>query len=62
MTEPPDFTRALLRASGAATLAVAARGLARAGVPEFPCASDGKQPITLHGFRDATTRVAEFEA
>ncbi len=62
MTEPPDFTRALLRASGAATLAVAARRLARAGVPVCPCAPDGKQPITPHGFRDATTRVAEVEA
>lgn len=62
MTEPPDFTRALLRASRAATLAVAARNLALAGVPVFPCAPDGKQPITPHGFRDATTRVAEVEA
>lgn len=62
MLAPPDFAAALLLASGASSLAVAARSLALAGVPVFPCASNGKQPITPHGFRDATTNVALVEA
>jgi hypothetical protein len=62
MPETTDFTRALLRASGASTLAVAARHLAAAGVPVFPCAPLGKHPYTPRGFHDATTDVARVEA
>lgn len=41
----------------------AARHLARAGVPVFPCVPLGKQPLTRRGFLDASTdpgRVAEW--
>ncbi|MBD4580751.1 DNA primase, partial [Xanthomonas citri pv. citri] len=33
----------------------AARELAAAGVPVFPCVPGGKRPLTEHGFHDATT-------
>lgn len=62
MPETTDFTRALLRASGASTLAAAARHLAVAGVPVFPCASLGKHPYTPRGFQDASTDPAQVEA
>lgn len=62
MPETTDFTRALLRASGASTLAAAARDLAVAGVPVFPCAPLGKHPYTQRGFHDASTDPAQVEA
>jgi len=31
--------------------------LAKLGFKVFPCASDGKKPITKHGLKDATTDV-----
>src|SRR3954466_10845433 len=40
--------------SGAADLATASMMLARHDVPVFPCAPGGKQPLTTHGFHDAT--------
>lgn len=43
-------------------LAAAARELARAGVPVFPCAANGKPPITEHGLRDATSDLRQVEA
>lgn len=36
----------------------AARELAQAGVPVFPCVPGGKYPLTEHGFHDATTDSA----
>lgn len=62
MPETADFTRALLRASGASTLAASARHLAVAGVPVFPCAPLGKHPYTPRGFHDASTDLAQVEA
>ena len=62
MPASTDYTRALLRASGASTLAAAARHLAVAGVPVFPCAPLGKHPYTPRGFHDASTDPAEVEA
>jgi hypothetical protein len=38
----------------AADLATASMMLARHDVPVFPCAPGGKQPLTTHGFHDAT--------
>ena len=57
-----DFTRALLRASGASTLAASARHLAQVGVPVFPCQPSGKRPLTTRGFHDATTDIGRVEA
>lgn len=62
MPATTDFTRALLRASGASTLAAAARHLAVAGVPVFPCAPLAKHPYTPRGFHDASTDPAQIEA
>ncbi|MFT3889961.1 MAG: bifunctional DNA primase/polymerase [Arachnia sp.] len=62
MPETTDFTRALLRASGASTLAASARHLAALGVPVFPCAPLGKHPYTSRGFHDASTDLAQVEA
>ncbi|MBD4639179.1 DNA primase, partial [Xanthomonas citri pv. citri] len=40
----------------------AARELAAAGVPVFPCVPGGKRPLTEHGFHDATTDPGQVEA
>jgi hypothetical protein len=44
--------------SGAADLGAASMMLARHDVPVFPCAPGGKQPLTTHGFHDATADLA----
>lgn len=36
--------------------------MALAGIPVFPCAVDGKLPATAHGFKDATTDIAQIDA
>jgi hypothetical protein len=36
--------------------------LARAGIPVFPCAAGGKQPLTTHGFQDASSDAAQVTA
>ncbi|GAB4086364.1 hypothetical protein GCM10028784_29940 [Myceligenerans cantabricum] len=43
------------RAASSRTTGEAARGLADAGVPVFPCVPTTKRPVTTHGFRDAST-------
>lgn len=35
---------------------------AEAGIPIFPCLPDLKKPATAHGFKDATTDLAQIEA
>src|SRR5699024_10131994 len=40
----------------------AAAAFAASGVPVFPCAPGGKQPITRRGFHDATTDPAQVQA
>ena len=40
----------------------AARSLASAGVPVFPCAPGEKRPLTRHGFHDATTDLDQVSA
>ncbi|QDZ14193.1 bifunctional DNA primase/polymerase [Humibacter ginsenosidimutans] len=39
-------------------LSAAARALAEAGVPVFPCVPGAKRPLTEHGFHEATTDAA----
>ncbi|MFI8597023.1 bifunctional DNA primase/polymerase [Rothia koreensis] len=56
------FTTALAGFGEDASLPVAARLFAQAGVPVFPCAPGGKQPITAHGFHDATTSLGQVES
>ncbi|MBG0716517.1 DNA primase [Microbacterium sp. 2C] len=43
-------------------LAHAASVYAAAGIPVFPCAPGQKRPLTVHGFRDATTDPAQIAA
>ena len=38
------------------------RRYAEYGWPIFPCVAGGKQPLTSHGFKDATTDVDQIEA
>lgn len=62
MPEPLDVLAALIRADGAPSLAVAARSLASAGVPVFPCLPEGKRPLTRRGFLDASSDSARVAA
>lgn len=62
MPEPVDVLAALIRVDGAPSLAVAARSLASAVVPVFPCLADGKRPLTRRGFLDASSDPARIAA
>jgi hypothetical protein len=44
--------------SGAADLAIASMMLATRDIPVFPCTPGGKQPLTSHGFHDASADLA----
>ena len=46
---------ALIRVDRSAKPGVAARSLAAAGVPVFPCVVEGKRPLTRRGFLDASS-------
>ncbi|WP_422117508.1 bifunctional DNA primase/polymerase [Brachybacterium sp. UNK5269] len=50
----PDDVAAVFRHLGEMSLPVAARELARAGVPVFPCVPGEKHPIVKRGFQRAT--------
>jgi len=51
----PHWSPALVRgAADAVDLATAAAAYAEGGVPVFPCAPRGKQPLTKRGFQDAS--------
>lgn len=52
---------AMQRSSYAVTPGSAARILAKAGIPVFPCVPGGKQPLTAHGFHMATIDLAQVE-
>lgn len=56
-TERPQrwATGAIKTAAESGHLPTAAATLAMAGIPIFPCAQGGKEPLTAHGFRSATT-------
>ena len=54
MSEAFDVLAALIRVDRSPNLAVAARSLAMAGVPVFPCLAEGKCPLTRRGFLDAS--------
>ncbi|MGD9532043.1 MAG: bifunctional DNA primase/polymerase [Microbacteriaceae bacterium] len=59
MPDPFDVLAALIRVDRTPDLAAAARSLATAGVPVFPCQPDGKRPLTRRGFLDATSDLAQ---
>lgn len=54
------FTQALMRMPPGASTGEAAMALASAGIPVFSVAVSGKQPLTRHGFRDATTDLDQI--
>ncbi|HIZ36701.1 MAG TPA: bifunctional DNA primase/polymerase [Candidatus Ruania gallistercoris] len=62
MAEHGAVSSVLLRMNAAWPLSAAARELASAGVPVFPCTPWGKRPATEHGFHDATTNLDQVEA
>lgn len=62
MSSPSRFIDAVRRMDASWSLPDAAAAFAAAGVPVFPCAPGGKQPITRRGFHDATTDPAQVQA
>lgn len=62
MAEAFDVLAALIRIDRTLDLAAAARTLAAAGVPVFPCEPDGKRPLTRRGFLDATCNPRQVAA
>ncbi|HMS37482.1 MAG TPA: bifunctional DNA primase/polymerase, partial [Arachnia sp.] len=59
MPDPFDVLAELIHVDRAPDLTAAARSLAAAGVPVFPCEPDGKRPLTRRGFIDATSDLAQ---
>jgi len=62
MPEAYDVLAALIRVDRLPSLPVAARTLAAAGVPVFPCLVEGKRPLTRRGFLDASSELAQVAA
>ncbi|WP_313366550.1 bifunctional DNA primase/polymerase [Microbacterium sp.] len=62
MPEPFDVLAALIRVDRSPSLAFAARSLAAAGVPVFPCLVEGKRPLTRRGFLDASSDPEQVAA
>lgn len=54
MPEAFDALAALIRVDRSPSLGLAARSLAAAGVPVFPCLVEAKRPLTRRGFLDAS--------
>jgi hypothetical protein len=53
-------TKALFTHAATLPLGRAAVVLTQAGIPVFPCKPGGKTPLTAHGFKDATTDLAQI--
>ena len=53
---------AMLRAAQAPDFSTAAATFAHAGIPVFPCVPGGKQPLTPHGFHDASADIEQVKA
>ena len=62
MPEVFDVLAALIRVDRSPSLTLAARSLAAAGVPVFPCVVEGKRPLTRRGFLDASSDPARVAA
>ncbi len=62
MPEAFDVLAALIRVDRSPHLGVAARSLAGAGVPVFPCVVEGKRPLTRCGFLDASNDPEQVAA
>ena len=62
MPEAFDVLAALIRVDRSPSLGLAARSLAAAGVPVFPCVVEGKRPLTRRGFLDASSDPEQVAA
>jgi len=62
MPQPFDVLAALIRVDRSPNLTFAARSLAAAGVPVFPCVVEGKRPLTRRGFLDASSDPEQVAA
>ena len=62
MPEALDVLAALIRVDRSPSLGLAARSLAAAGVPVFPCVVEGKRPLTRRGFLDASSDPEQVAA
>ena len=62
MPQPFDVLAALIRVDRSPSLGLAARSLAAAGVPVFPCVVEGKRPLTRRGFLDASSDPEQVAA
>ena len=62
MASRRGFIWAVQQIDATTPLPEAAVIFARAGVPVFPCAPGGKQPVTGQGFKNATTDLAQVQA
>jgi len=62
MPEPFGVLAALIRVDRSPSLTLAARSLAAAGVPVFPCIVEGKHPLTRRGFLDANSDPEQVAA
>ncbi|MGB3954813.1 MAG: bifunctional DNA primase/polymerase [Brooklawnia sp.] len=62
MPDAFDVLAALIRVDRTPNLAAAARSLAAAGVPLFPCEAGGKRPLTRRGFLDASSDPGQVAA
>lgn len=62
MPEAFDVLAALIRVDRSPSLTFAARSLAAAGVPVFPCVVEGKRPLTRRGFLDASSDPEQVAA
>lgn len=62
MPEAFDVLAAFIRVDRSSSLTFAARSLAAAGVPVFPCVAEGKRPLTRRGFLDASSDPEQVAA
>jgi hypothetical protein len=61
LTSEPHLQQPVQRSRHRSLLHQAARWYAKRGKPVFPCKPHGKDPLTPHGFKDATTDLAQID-
>lgn len=61
MADRGALSSVLVHVDGSSAPVEAARAIVEADVPVFPCAANGKKPLTARGFHGATTDVWQVE-
>lgn len=61
ITQAGALTAALTQVAGTASPLETATAIGKFGVPVFPCAVNGKKPLTPRGFHDATINLRQVE-